>query len=140
MNGPERIEDFEGDWHLTRAIDDRLAGQVLRAEGVATLRRGDGQFVYDEEVALHIPGQQTLRGTRRYLWRPAPGRIAIHFEDGRFFHNLTLGQSASEDHHDCAPDSYDAAYDFARWPCWSVRWSVSGPRKSYEMRTEFSPR
>lgn len=140
MSGPGRIEDFEGEWILTRVINDRLAGQVLHAEGVATLRRSEAGFVYDEEVRLHVPGQAPMRGTRRYLWRSAPGRIAIYFEDGRFFHNLTLGQPTPEDHHDCAPDSYDAAYDFANWPRWSVRWSVSGPRKSYEMRTDFSPR
>ncbi|MEX0318447.1 MAG: DUF6314 family protein [Ruegeria sp.] len=140
MTGPERIEDFEGGWTLRRVIDDRLSGQVLRAEGTATLRRGEGEYVYDEEVVLQVPGQQPMRGTRRYLWRGAADHIAIHFEDGRFFHNLALGQANPADHHDCPPDSYDAAYDFSTWPRWSVRWSVSGPRKSYEMRTEFTPR
>ena len=140
MTAPQRIADFEGEWRLERVIDDRLSGQILRADGVATLRRSEEGLVYDEEVTLRIPGQQPMRGTRRYLWQAAGPQIAIHFEDGRYFHGLTLGQAKPADHHDCPPDSYDAAYDFSAWPRWSVRWTVSGPRKSYEMRTEFSRR
>lgn len=140
MTLPQDITEFEGDWLLDRVIDDRLTGQKLRAEGGATLRRSEGGLTYDEQVTLFMPGQPPFHGTRRYLWRPGPGGIAIHFEDGRFFHHLTLGQVAPGDHHDCPPDSYDAGYDFARWPLWRVRWTVKGPRKDYEMVTDFRRR
>ncbi|MDA7963375.1 DUF6314 family protein [Ruegeria sp.] len=137
MNLPQRLSDFEGCWQLNRTIRDARAGQVVQAEGQAHLHRAEDGLIYEEEVTLHIPGQPAMKGTRRYLWREEPDGIAVYFDDGRYFHRLKLGQARVSDHHDCPPDSYDAAYDFNGWPRWSVRWTVSGPRKSYEMDTEY---
>ncbi len=137
---PETLSDFEGSWRLERLIRDARAGQIVQADGSAVLRRAGDGLVYDETVTLRIPGQPAMTGTRRYLWRDAGGRIAIHFADERYFHALHLGQARAEDHHDCPPDSYDAQYDFSGWPRWTVRWKVSGPRKSYEMETKYTLR
>ncbi|WP_120632804.1 DUF6314 family protein [Ruegeria sp. EL01] len=134
---PSRLSDFEGRWSLTRTIRDARAGQIVQATGQADLRQTDGGLIYEEEVKLRIPGQPEMTGTRRYLWRDAGDLIAIHFDDDRYFHALKLGVTKARDHHDCPPDSYDAAYDFRTWPRWNVRWVVSGPRKSYEMHTEY---
>ncbi len=137
MNLPRALSDFEGRWSLTRTIRDARAGQTLSAEGTALLSRSNDGLTYDEDVILRIPGQAEMKGTRRYLWRESVDHIAIYFDDGRYFHTLSLGLSQFSDHHDCAPDSYDASYDFSNWPRWNVRWVVSGPRKSYEMDTEY---
>lgn len=134
---PTELSDFRGRWTLVREIEDRRAGQNLRAEGAAVLYPADGQYIYDEEVTLYVPGQVPMLGTRRYLWRQEAARIAVHFEDGRFFHGLTLGRPGTQDHHDCAPDSYDVKYNFSGWPDWRVIWTVQGPRKSYVLTTEY---
>ncbi|MES0823979.1 DUF6314 family protein [Ruegeria sp. SCP11] len=140
MTLPSSLSDFEGNWSLSRTIHDARAGHVAQAEGHAVLHPSDDGLIYDEEVSLHIPGQAEMKGTRRYLWRDADDWIAIHFDDERYFHALKLGQSQSRDHHDCPPDSYDAVYDFSGWPIWSVSWTVKGPRKAYEMKTEYRHR
>ncbi|WP_170329238.1 DUF6314 family protein [Ruegeria arenilitoris] len=140
MTLPSNLSDFEGRWSLSRTIHDARAGQVVHAEGEAILRPAEDGLIYDEEVTLRIPGQAEMKGTRCYLWRNARDRIAVHFDDERYFHALKLGHSQSRDHHDCPPDSYDAVYDFTGWPNWSVHWTVSGPRKAYEMKTEYRPR
>ncbi|CAD0185227.1 hypothetical protein RUESEDTHA_02113 [Ruegeria sp. THAF57] len=137
MTLPQSLSDFEGRWNLTRVIRDARAGHVVRADGIAILSRSDDGLVYDEDVTLRLPGQPAMKGTRRYLWRDGGDGIAVHFDDGRFFHRLKLGKTFASDHHDCPPDSYYAEYDFSNWPHWKVRWIVSGPRKSYEMDTEF---
>ncbi|WP_170782646.1 DUF6314 family protein [Ruegeria lacuscaerulensis] len=137
MIAPNSLSDFEGCWGLTRTIRDARAGQVVQADGLAYLRLAEDGLVYDEEVVLRIPGQAKMTGTRRYLWRANGDGVAVFFDDGRYFHHLNLGVPQTSDHHDCAPDSYDAVYDFSNWPRWSVRWIVSGPRKSYEMDTEY---
>ncbi len=137
MTAPNDLSDFEGRWVLTRTIRDARAGQVVQADGVACLHRADDGLIYDEEVTLRIPGQAEMKGTRRYLWRKDGDGVAVFFDDGRYFHRLKLGSSQATDHHDCAPDSYDALYDFSNWPRWNVRWIVSGPRKSYEMDTQY---
>lgn len=140
MTLPRSLSEFEGSWSLSRTINDARAGQVVQADGQAVLRPSEDGLIYDEEVTLRIPGQAEMTGTRRYLWRDAGEEIAVHFEDGRFFHTLKPEHSQSRDHHDCPPDSYDAVYDFSAWPIWSVNWTVSGPRKAYEMKTEYRPR
>ena len=140
MNLPETLFDFEGIWSLERLIRDARAGQLVHADGSAVLRReGDG-LIYDETVTMCIPGRPEMTGMRRYLWRWAGDHIVIYFDDDRYFHMLNLGQASSQDHHDCPPDSYDALYDFAGWPRWTVRWTVSGPQKSYEMETKYTRR
>ena len=137
MTLPRSFADFEGHWSLTRTIQDARAGQVVQADGAAHLYRAEAGLIYDEEVTLRIPGQPEMKGTRRYQWRDGGDHVAVHFEDGRYFHALRLGAAQASDHHDCPPDSYDAAYDFLEWPRWNVRWTVVGPRKSYEMHTEY---
>ncbi len=140
MSAPRNISDFQGVWSLSRLIRDERAGQIIDADGEAVLRHDTQGLIYDETVTLRIPGQPAMTGTRRYLWRDAGDQIAIHFDDNRYFHTLKLGQTCAEDHHDCPPDSYDAHYDFSGWPRWTVRWTVSGPRKSYEMETKYALR
>ncbi|WP_299659840.1 DUF6314 family protein [uncultured Ruegeria sp.] len=140
MTLPKNIDDFQGVWSLTRVIRDARASQVIHADGKAELQHDARGLIYDETVTLRIPGQPAMTGTRRYFWRDAGDQIAIHFDDDRYFHGLRLGQTRSEDHHDCPPDSYDAHYDFSGWPRWTVRWTVSGPRKSYDMETKYALR
>ncbi len=137
MTLPHSLSEFEGCWSLTRVIRDAKAGQVVHADGTVTLSRSEDGLIYDEDVILRLPGQPEMKGTRRYLWRDDGEKVAIHFDDGRYFHALKLGIKQASDHHDCPPDSYDAVYDFSTWPRWCVRWIVSGPRKSYEMDTEY---
>lgn len=137
---PRDLKDFAGTWLLTRKIRDNKAGQIVQADGRADLMPDAKGLTYSEEVTVRVPGQPPMKGTRRYLWRLDGDRIAIHFDDGRYFHTLKLGETTVIDHHDCAPDSYDADYDFSGWPIWRVRWTVSGPRKSYEMETKYTLR
>lgn len=140
MNFPSDLMDFAGTWTLTRKIRDDKAGQIVQAEGSAELVPDTKGLTYIEEVTVHVPGQQPMKGTRRYLWRADGDRIVVHFEDERYFHALKLGDTTAADHHDCPPDSYDANYDFSEWPRWTVHWTVSGPRKCYEMETKYALR
>ena len=136
---PRELRDFAGRWQLRRRIEDALASELLAGEGTVDLRPAPGGgLIYDEEIRLAAPGRPALRGTRRYLWQPVPGGIAVVFEDGRPFHRIALGAAEAEDRHDCAPDLYRVRYDFSGWPIWSARWEVAGPRKSYVMASVFT--
>ena len=91
---------------------------------------------YHEDGQLILQHSPPLASSRRYRWHPGvAGGIDVFFEDDRFFHNIDLTQSAPAAHHFCPPDDYHVAYDFASWPDWTAHWQVSGPRKSYDMRS-----
>ena len=57
----------------------------------------------------------------------------------RPFHEIPMGVADPEAIHDCPPDRYHVAYDFARWPIWGSVWTVTGPRKDYVMNSAYTP-
>ena len=137
--GPAGLADFEGSWRIARRIDDRRAGVTGTFDGRADFVP-DGQGLTVTETGLMRYGDgPALEGRRVYLWRPdPPHRIAVHFDDGRFFHAIDIGSAPEATHH-CAPDLYRVAYDFSRWPLWRAVWTVTGPRKDYTSTTDHAP-
>lgn len=129
-------EDFLGRWRLTRVIEDALTGTQSRLNGHATIERHETHWIYQERGVLVLPGGQEMQAERVYFWHVNGARIEVTFDDGRAFHGFSLnGQHQAE--HWCDPDQYDVVYDFEAWPKWRSTWSVSGPRKSYCMVSDY---
>ncbi|MFV0359794.1 DUF6314 family protein [Tropicimonas sp.] len=131
------LADFEGLWRLDRAIDDRRAGQMAHLAGTARLATRDGGLDYSESGVLHLPGVPPMQATRRYRWEADGEEIRVLFDDGRPFHSIIPAMQVAEATHWCNPDRYCVTYDFTRWPCWTSRWTVSGPRKAYVMESRY---
>jgi len=134
-----------GRWCLSRRIGDRLRpeGRQGAFEGEAVLERvGDATLAYRETGTLTLAGQAPLRAERRYLWRAAGARVEVAFGDGRPFHTFDPAAPRPEARHDCAPDLYRVAYDFAglaeRPARWEAAWDVFGPRKDYRMVSRYA--
>ena len=86
---------------------------------------------------LRYEGQDYDSG-RVLLWRfPAPGRVAVLFEDGRPFHEFDPARGEAE--HLCEPDIYRVTYLFQP-DQWDSRWEVHGPKKDYVMETRYTRR
>jgi len=129
-----RLLDFQGEWRLERRISE-AAGEA-RFDGAAVFSPCDKGLAYHEQGCLTLPNGAQMQGERRYLWREEGARIAVDFEDRRFFHHVPEGGGAAA--HWCPPDQYDGVYDFTEWPVgWSVTWVVKGPRKDYRMMTRY---
>lgn len=126
--------DFCGEWRLSRGIASEVAGQSGQFDGRAWFTPHEDGLLYREAGTL-VVGGHAMEAERRYLWRKAGAQIVVLFEDGRPFHSFTPAQVAAS--HFCDPDTYNVTYDFARWPQWSSRWRVSGPRKDYVMTTQY---
>lgn len=142
MTKMPQLQDFEGDWALTRIIEDRLSEADGRLEGQARfLRRADGGLDYVETGALILGDKPPLASTRRYIWQPAEAGIAVSFEDGAPFHVIALDRLMPDANHHCDPDLYHVSYDFTRWggksQLWRSIWRVVGPRKDYRMLSEY---
>jgi hypothetical protein len=132
-----RLDDLEGVWRLTREIEDRRGGVAGRLEGTSRwLRDADG-LRQEEEGVLTMGAGPSMQARRVYLWRAAGDGIEVLFEDGRPFHGLGSGRLS--DRHWCDPDTYDVGYDFTRWPHWTQRWRVTGPRKDAVILSRFQP-
>ena len=130
---PFSLDDFMGhSWGITRQILDHHQDTSVQFKGQCRIAGG----WYHETGQLILAHSPALTSSRRYRWHPgAGGGIDIFFEDDRFFHHIDLAQSSPTAHHLCPPDEYHVTYDFARWPDWTADWQVTGPRKSYDMRS-----
>ena len=120
---------LHGKWRLERSLDDRRAGQrgTLSGEGVFTEEGGD--LLYREAGRLSIGSHEgPALQAYRYAF-PAPARAAVHFRDGRFFHDLDLTGGAWDCVHLCDPDRYEGAFAALDADTWRVIWRVTGPRK-----------
>lgn len=131
-----RLADFAGGWRVSRAIEDSLGAQTGRFEGEAAFLPEGAVWRYRETGRLRLGAAPPLTAERSYLWREAAGRIVVDHADGRPFH--AFDPAAPEATHHCDPDLYRVRYDFGSWPVWTARWHVTGPRKSYVMRTTYA--
>ena len=132
-----RLQDFAGDWGVTRRIADRAGAQCLRFAGIARFVPEADGLAYEERGWLRLPGLPPMEAHRRYRWRADGGLIVVVLGVGRPFH--AFDPEAPEALHLCAPDTYRVAYRFARWPRWTAVWTVTGPRKDYTMLSRFRP-
>lgn len=126
------LQDFEGRWHLERHILS-TQGPDARFEGRAVWSRTDGGLLYLEEGQMTLEGHPPMHAERRFFWAED---LSVFFEDGRFFHRVP-GQGGDTAHW-CDPDSYTLHYAFREWPVFHVHWRVSGPRKDYQARTQYT--
>ncbi|MDG1736935.1 MAG: DUF6314 family protein [Paracoccaceae bacterium] len=125
--------DFEGSWQVSRWIKDALIGQSGNFEGLAEFKRDELGLRYIERGILKL-GAASMQAERCYLWRVADKGIEVQFEDRRAFHHIDQSAEAA---HWCDPDQYNVTYEFGEWPEWSSRWAVKGPRKDYEMVSNY---
>ena len=132
---------FAGTWTLVREIDDRRAGTRQMMHGTGSFQPAPGEpatLVYDEEVVWQ-PAGQAMTGTRRYRIADIAGASAqVLFDDRRPFHTLDLSAGSCPVHHDCPPDVYLGAYRVLDRDRFTVRWTVTGPRKDSVLRTTFA--
>ncbi|MFO6463903.1 DUF6314 family protein [Jannaschia sp. KMU-145] len=135
MTPEARLAALEGEWTFRRHIVEAEGG-TTRVTGRAVWTRGEDAFDCLETGTMMRPDGSRFEAARRTLWTIAPDGIAVQFADGRPFHRIT-GGARPKAAHDCPPDDYRLSYDFSRWPDWSVRWRVRGPRKDYGAVTTY---
>ncbi|GFE52338.1 hypothetical protein So717_40910 [Roseobacter cerasinus] len=132
VNQPGRtLGDFIGRWRLTRQIR-HTGGAQAEFAGHAVWQPEAQELIYHETGLLQMPGSQPMQAERKYLWREG---LCVYFDDGRFFHQVPARGGNAE--HWCDPDTYSVRYDFADWPAFSTAWTVRGPRKDYEMSSQY---
>ena len=130
-------QDFLGAWQIERHIYDQLSDRAGTLVGTARFVLAGGDVQYSETGTLRWGQGAPMQATRTYVWKFDDKDVAVQFENGAPFHDFRLDHSAPTAAHFCRPDHYEVAYDFATFPSWSATWRVKGPRKDYEMVTNF---
>ncbi len=126
------LEALLGPWRIARRITHGDGAQAS-FEGTASWTAAGQGADYVERGDLVMPGQGRFQAERRYFWSRD---LDVFFDDGRFFHRVPAAGGAAR--HWCAPDQYDARYDFSGWPDWSCLWHVKGPRKDYRLQSVYT--
>ena len=144
VNSPNTLDDFAGQWTLTRKIIQRN-GDVFTFSGEAEFSWLEGSvqdeksgLAYYEKGEVTAPNESVMLAERRYFWQqPQTGLFEVLFDDKRYFHSFSATNPNAE--HLCGDDNYVVRYDFTTWPVWRSTWQVIGPRKDYTMVSEYSP-
>jgi len=136
-----RIDDLKaflaGRWHLTRRISDHRGWASGRFTGEAAFMPFGGGLRYDERGSLTMGGRRHP-ATRAYVYSfDTPRQAEVWFDGGGYFHSLDLGEGRWRVRHACADDLYEGAFRVHRGDAWTAVWRVSGPRKSYVIRTRY---
>ncbi|MYH57061.1 MAG: trigger factor [Boseongicola sp. SB0675_bin_26] len=126
-----------GQWSLVRQIR-HADGRKNSLTGEVVFTRSGSRLIQDESGLLRLD-DQALEARQRLVWKQDGSLLRVHFADMRPFHEFPLGIADPEAVHDCPPDRYHVAYDFAHWPIWGSVWTVTGPRKDYVMNSTYTP-
>ncbi len=126
---------LKGTWRITRSISD---GSHL--EGTAEFIPQGTHLHYTESGTLHLPDGTELHAERSYIFAPRDGGFAVYFDEKpmRLFHEIMLddhGRGAAE--HMCGDDLYRSIYTFHDHGGFTISHHVTGPKKEYEMVTEY---
>ena len=127
-----KLEDFTGClWSISRQIIDHTQDAKLTFTGRCEVLND----WYNETGQIVFPDGKTLSSTRRYRWKACAGGVDVHFDNGRFFHQIDLSTNSPTATHFCDPDDYVVSYGFTQWPVWTTLWRVKGTQKNYEMHS-----
>lgn len=128
-----------GAWRLSR----RVSGQAEMSGTAVFAPEGEG-LRYHESGELQLPDGQKLAFSRNYLYRFVEDRIEIMFDEPepRLFQSVKLihsaGQITGQGFHNCPPDVYVSVYRFSLPTDFSIVHRVDGPRKSYDIESDFT--
>tara|TARA_R100000687_G_scaffold19296_1_gene15716 strand:- start:5673 stop:6137 length:465 start_codon:yes stop_codon:yes gene_type:complete len=127
---PSCLTDFVGAWQLSRQILQQR-GETFSFEGQANFNWSASELIYHESGVVTAPDGRELQAQRSYFWQQTGGKLAVLFDDKRFFHSFSAADPNAQ--HLCGDDHYVVNYNFDHWPLWESRWQVTGPRKDYKM-------
>lgn len=130
-------EFLKGVWWLRRQLHDHRAGEQGQLVGSAVFSVDGAGLHYAEKGSLAIGGHEgPAEQSYRYAF-PAAQRGAVHFRDGRFFHDLDLSTGAWHCVHLCDPDRYEGRFTVLDADSWRAVWRVTGPRKDLTLDSTY---
>jgi hypothetical protein len=135
---PDLKAYLSGSWSMDRLVIDH-ARTIGRLRGNAIFRPSGPHLLYEERGTL-ILGEHRGQAEQayRYDFPEGDSRALVRFRDGRPFHDLDLSSGQDRPRHACPPDIYEGVFLALGPSAWRSEWTVSGPRKDYDLVTTYT--
>ncbi|MDR7299906.1 DUF6314 family protein [Haloactinomyces albus] len=131
------VEYFTGRWILERDIVDGSGAPAGTFTGSATFCDAGEGLIYAEQGTLQLGTYRGSAYRRLYYHLTGPGRAAVYFDYGDFFHELDLRGGHWQTRHPCRDDLYRGEFRVQGPDRWQQWWTVAGPTKNHSMTTSF---
>lgn len=122
-----------GSWSIFR----HFGAQGLAVGQAAFTLLTPSLLAYREDLEVHIPGFSEAV-YQEYLYVFEEGCVYKKFKDNRLFYRLEVSNAEATGAHLCGEDHYQAHYSFLGQNNFTLTYRVKGPRKDYEILTEFT--
>ena len=134
----EYFDALSGSWLLQRAIS---SGETVK--GIVEFKRiNDAAFLVSEEGEMRLADGTNFSAKRQWQWHFDGSKFGVYFAETpirlyhEFFPVVELEGWSGVGRHECAPDSYIGDYQFLISAI-LVRQVVSGPKKDYQIHSEY---
>lgn len=161
------FDSFPGIWKLTRETLTPLkqwqhsGAESIRANGFAAFTPSESDpnlLVYSEKVTIHsgsdvasVMNGMEAKQKYKYRYESATKTLTKYFFDDRLFYALKIDTRHDNDTteatasnevfgcgtHLCIQDIYEANYSFFSDKQFELKYTISGPKKCYEIITQF---
>ena len=125
---------LEGDWELTRTINDLRMDMPGSMSGTTAITRQPDNdekpsLAYREEGLLCFGDyKETVHRVYEFCFAEAHKALVL-FSDGRMFHELDLSSGFCQVEHLCVDDTYRGRFRVESPNVWLSNWYISGPSK-----------
>lgn len=142
MTAPHILDRLQGEWKFVREVPGK-ATMTGRAHIVGT---SADRARYDETANVRLADGKTLTGSQSYRYRrlapPANGFEVLFAETGELFERLDFhaqpdGSLRAHAEHLCGADRYVSQFVLDAEDRLLVEHAVTGPNKSYVVRTVY---
>lgn len=161
------FEYLPGIWRLSRQTLtslkewERSGAECIRGNGFAAFIHAENDpnvLIYSEKVAITVPDDQSsamngMEAKQKYKYRydGQASTLSKYFFDDRLFYAMDASKGAETTstgvsgygeitacgEHLCERDFYEAKYNFRDQHMFSLTYMVNGPKKCYEICTEY---
>ena len=128
------LSHLQGDWELTRTINDLRMNMPGYMSGTTAITRQPDKLkkptlAYREEGQLRFGDYyETVYRIYDFCF-PLAHKALVLFSDGRIFHELDLSSGFCQVEHFCVEDTYRGSFRVESPNVWFSSWYVSGPSK-----------
>ncbi|MGW0823936.1 DUF6314 family protein [Streptomyces sp. NPDC002845] len=129
-----------GRWHVERSVRDLASGAEGHFTGTTVFGPygGDGLLHHESGTFTWEGAARPAERTLRFRPGDKPGTAAVHFSDGRPFHDLDLTTGHWIADHPCAADLYRGEFTTYDEDHWRTVWRVRGPAKDQVLVTDYT--